>query len=115
MRATDRRNELLGVAAFVWVSVGCMLGLLGFSALLAARLPWPSALVLVFGWLAAGLLFIVAGLARGGLIGRICAGIALGLWVFAVWLTLLQPVFSKPHGRADGGANQANWGRRIRI
>jgi hypothetical protein len=73
----------------------------------ALKLPWIIPVLVFFGWLALGLLLAVAGLARGGLAGRVCSALALGLWMFVAWLVLLKPIIIRPHSRASAQPNPA--------
>jgi hypothetical protein len=88
MRTLRQQNELLGVAAFLWVGTGGLLSLLESAGVFGIPVQGAAAMALVFGWLAVGLLFTVAGLTRGGAVGRALSVVALGLWLLTVWLVL---------------------------
>jgi hypothetical protein len=52
---------------------------------------WLYGLVLILSWLGAPLLLAIQGLRRGNLTGRICSALAIVIFFFLVWLTVIPP------------------------
>jgi hypothetical protein len=92
-----------------WAGLISILWMVGGFALIAGVLSphdihfepsWLYGVVLFLVWLGVGLLFAIAGLRRGNLAGRICAVIAVVVFVFFVW-QMVVPAFSRAHQRGE--------------
>jgi len=96
---TKALQSWAGVSSILW-----MIG--GYAFIRHVILPynlqfepfWFYALVVLCGWLGVGLFLAVSGLRRGSFAGRIFAFIALGIFIFFVWV-MLCPTITRAHQR----------------
>lgn len=53
---------------------------------------WLFLVLILFSWLGFGLLLAISGVMRGDLVGRICAVLALLVFLYFAWL-VISPIF----------------------
>jgi hypothetical protein len=91
-----------------WAGLISILWMVGGFVLLASLGPhldhYELALLyrveLALAWLVGGLVFAIAGLMEGNRVGRVSAGIAILVFIFFVWLSIV-PAFKRSHQRAE--------------
>ena len=96
--STKLLNSWAGLASIVWMA-GAYELLLRAPSGFGFEPSWLFILTIFVSWLGIGLLLAVAGLRRGNLAGRVCAIIALLVFLYFAW-QVTNPFFIRLHERA---------------